>query len=136
MGVRDVFERCRSAALEIKMIDSLMAHVGSIGAPCARGVANYNDININTNNSSSAENQKIEAIFEKLDKRKRELVDMTYTAYLKINELDDSVGISIMSYYYLMGYSDEKIADIICMARETVTRKRNRALENLERMEV
>lgn len=64
-----------------------------------------------------------------LNARRQQLMTCMDAADKLISLLDDGMARAILRYYYCCGYSDQRIANLTGIARETVTRKRSKAVD-------
>lgn len=143
MTVREILSRCRTAPTEIEAIKRQIDRLMTTGAPgggtssanIRRGKIPGKDEYIavgNTNHPQAAQMQAAEGCMAVLEKKRAELEAMLDELEKLLAMLGDGKARVILRYYYAVGWTDETIADELGMARQTVTTKRNRAINFLE----
>lgn len=128
MTVRETLEQCRTIIAEINAIQSMIDRLSDTGAPAGGVPGGFDRVGGTTNNKQSARMQAVDGCLEVLETRKTALAGYIAATEGLISMLDDSRARTVLRYYYCTGYSDRQIAGILGTTRETVTRRRNKAV--------
>lgn len=144
MTAREILKRCRTALAEIGAIERQIDRLMTTGAPRGNssgkprrekvkgGGGEYVVVASRTNNPEAARDQAVDGCEATLREKKRILEKLLGEMERMLEQLDDGNARAILRYYYAVGWSDEEIADELHMARQTVTNKRNAAVDYLD----
>lgn len=131
MTASETLEQCRTIIAEIDAIQSMIDRLSDTGAPAGDAPNGFERVGGATNNKQAARLQAVDGCMQVLDARNAALIGCIAAAEELIAMLDDSRARTVLRYYYCTGYSDKQIAKILETTRETVTRRRNKALSYL-----
>lgn len=132
MTPREILEFCRNAVDEISAIEHQLDRLRGIGGPRALGAVSMESMS-RTNNPEAARLQREDFLCTELEKQRDKIEVILAMANALVNSLSDGRARSILRYYYLVGWSDDRIAEAMSISRTWVCTKRVEALLCLER---
>lgn len=132
MTPRETLEFCRSAVDEIAAIEHQLDRLRGIGGPRSLGAVSTESMS-RTNNPESARLQHEDYLCAELEKQRDRIEATLAAANALVNSLADGRARSILRYYYLVGWNDDRIADEMGISRTWVCKKRVAAVRFLEK---
>ena len=142
MTAREILMQCRTALTEITAIERQIDRLMTTGAPSGgggglrrekiKGSDEYVISASRTNNADAAQAQAVDGFEAVLEAKKRQLDELLVKMEKLLELLDDGNARAVLRYYYGVGWADEKIAIEMGMARQTITNKRNAAVDYLD----
>jgi hypothetical protein len=143
MTVRELLSGCRTAVIEIAAIERQIEKVLPTGGPKqyngawptvakVKGEECYAFAGRGTNDTEAARQQQVDGLMEMLRTKQSALEQMLVDFERLIEQLDDGTARTILRYYYVVAWTDERIADELELPRQSVNARRNAAVGYLE----
>ena len=133
MTAKDVLNSCRNASREITAIQRQIDMIHIPGGPSGSKGIIITDMPHGTNDPTAAALQAVEKYETLLTEAKQRNAAILAEFEMMMKTVGDCMARIILRNYYGVGKTDQEISDEMDRARETITRRRNRAENYLQK---
>ena len=132
MTAKEILISCRDAVLELRKLDAQLARCLPTGQPPGVKAQQYDAAPPGTNDPTSAAIQLYEGLMAQRDELALQVSRISKTAWNILRSVKDVRSLVILNNYYLLGMTDQEIAQAQELTRVYITQLRHAALESLE----
>lgn len=132
MTAKEILTSCRDAVLELRKLDAQLARCLPTGEPSGVNAQQYDADPPGTNDPTSAAIQLYEGLMAQRDELAATVSRISKSAWNILRTVTNPRSLVILNNYYLLGLTDQEIAQAQELARETICRLRHEALAALE----
>ena len=132
MTAKEILTSCREAVLELRKLDAQLARCLPTGQPPGVKAQQYNADPPGTNDPTAAAIQLYDGLMAQRDELALQVSRISKTAWNILRTIKEPRSLVILNNYYLLGMTDQEIAQAQELVRETVCRQRHEALAALE----
>lgn len=131
MTAKEILQNCRAAVLDLRKLDDQLARCLPTGQPSGVKAQQYNADPPGTNDPTSAAIQLYEGLMIQRDTLAQNVARISNTAWAIISAQKDVRTLAILSSYYMLGQTDQEIAQVQGITRAYVSQLRNAAIKVL-----
>lgn len=132
MTAKEILTSCRDAVLELRKLDAQLARCLPTGEPSGVNAQQYDADPPGTNDPTSAAIQLYEGLMAQRDELVVTVSRISKTAWSILRTVTNPRSLVILNNYYLLGLTDQEIAQAQELSREHVCRLRHETLAALE----
>lgn len=131
MTAKEILTSCRDAVLELRKLDDQLARCLPTGRPSGVKAQQYDAAPPGTNDPTSAAIQLYEGLMAQREEQALRVSRISKTAWELLRDVKDIRSLVILNNYYLLGMTDQEIANQQKISRSLVCDVRHRAFELL-----
>ena len=132
MTAKEILTSCRDIVLELRKLDDQLARCLPTGQPSGVKAQQYDADPPGTNDPTSAAIQLYEGLMAQRDELALQVSRISKSAWNILRTVTNPRSLVILNNYYLLGLTDQEIAQAQELSREHVCRLRHEALDALE----
>ncbi len=132
MTAKEILTSCRAAVLNLRKLDDQLARCLPTGRPSGVKAQQYNADPPGTNDPTAAAIQLYEGLMAQREALAQDVARISKTAWRIISTQKDVRTLAIMSSYYMLGQTDQEIAQVQGLSREHVNRLRHDTVDALQ----
>lgn len=131
MTAKEILTSCRATVLDLRKLDDQLARALPTGQPSGVKAQQYDADPPGTNDPTAAAIQLYEGLMAKRDDLALQVARISKTAWNILSTMDDMRALAILNGYYLLGQTDQEIAQVQGLTRVYITQLRNAAIKGL-----
>ena len=131
MTAKEILTSCRDAVLELRKLDAQLTRCLPTGQPTGVKAQQYNADPPGTNDPTAAAIQLYEGLMSQRDELALQVSRISKTAWNILRDVKNVRSLVILNNYYLLGMTDQEIAQAQELTRVYITQLRHAALESL-----
>jgi len=132
MTAKEILTSCRDAVLELRKLDAQLARCLPTGQPSGVNAQQYDADPPGTNDPTAAAIQLYEGLMAQRDELAIQVSRISKIAWNILRTVTNPRSLVILNNYYLLGLTDQEIAQAQELSRDHVCRLRHKALAALE----
>ena len=132
MTAKEILTSCRDAVLELRKLNEQLARCLPTGEPSGVNAQQYDADPPGTNDPTAAAIQLYEGLMAQRDELALQVSRISKTAWNILRTIKEPRSLVILNNYYLLGLTDQEIAQAQKLTRVYITQLRHAALESLE----
>lgn len=132
MTVKEILTSCRDAVLELRKLDDQLSRCLPTGKPSGVKAQQYDAAPPGTNDPTAAAIQLYDGLMAQRAALAQDVARINKTAWRIISAQKDVRTLAILSGYYMLGQTDQEIAQVQGLSREHVNRLRHEAVDALQ----
>lgn len=129
---KEILTCCRAAVLDLCKLDDQLARCLPTGRPSGVKAQQYDADPPGTNDPTAAAIQLYEGLMAQRESLAQDVARISKTAWRIISTQKDVRTLAILSGYYMLGQTDQEIAQVQGLSREHVNRLRHDAVNALQ----
>ncbi len=132
MTARETLSSCRAAVLELRKLDDQLARCLPTGQPSGLRAQRYDADPPGTNEPTAAAIQLFDGLMSQREKLASTVSRISKSVWDTLHSIKDARSLVILNNYYLLGMTDQDIAQTQDLTRETICRLRHEAIAALD----
>lgn len=132
MTSKEILTSCRDAVLELRKLDAQLARCLPTGQPSGVNAQQYDADPPGTNDPTSAAIQLYEGLMAQRDELALQVSRISKTAWNILRTVRDARLLAILNSYYLLGMTDQEIAQVQGLTRVYINQLRHAAVDKLD----